>query len=206
MSFFWVGHFEFFFSKKKFFFCFIPMKISPNLYGRMDGSKFWCFPWFPENSLLCVILRYTVYVTGKSLSEALIFASTNPHTIWRQIVHCITTSIHETSKLKPGENMLCTEIVSDIQNNFCTQHVLPMFCKKKSFWQRFTCTYLSTCFSLSHSHFLALLTQKTAIMKDKNKYLSKFGFKIITHSWHPNHQIFFDQILFPFFSTPENQF
>ena len=35
------------------------MKISPNLYGRMDGSKFWCFPWFPENSLLCVILCYT---------------------------------------------------------------------------------------------------------------------------------------------------
>ena len=61
MSFFWVGHFEFFFRKKKFFFCFIPMKISPNLYGRMDGSKFWCFPWFPENSLLCVILCYTVY-------------------------------------------------------------------------------------------------------------------------------------------------
>ena len=38
------------------------MKISPNLYGRMDGSKFWCFPCFPENSLLCVILRYTVYL------------------------------------------------------------------------------------------------------------------------------------------------
>ena len=51
-----------FFSKKKFFFCFVLMKISPNLYGRMDGSKFWCFPWFPENSSLCVILRYTVYV------------------------------------------------------------------------------------------------------------------------------------------------
>ena len=30
--------------------------------------------------------------------------------------------------------------VSDIENNFCTQHVLPMFCKKMSFWQRFTCT------------------------------------------------------------------
>ena len=26
--------------------------------------------------------------------------------------------MHENSKLKPGENMLCTEIVSDIQNNF----------------------------------------------------------------------------------------
>jgi hypothetical protein len=31
---------EIFFQKKTFFFCFIPMKISPNLYGRMDGSKF----------------------------------------------------------------------------------------------------------------------------------------------------------------------
>ena len=65
MSFFWFGHFEFFFRKKKNFFCFIPMKISPNLYGRMDGSKFWCFPWFPENSLLCVILCYTVYIFFK---------------------------------------------------------------------------------------------------------------------------------------------
>ena len=53
---FWIFFFDFFF----FFFCFIIMKISPNLNGRMDGSKFWCFPWFPENSLLCVILRYTV--------------------------------------------------------------------------------------------------------------------------------------------------
>ena len=52
--------------------------------------------------------------------------------IWQQIVHWITSSIHENSKLKPGENMLCTEIDSDIQNNFCTQHILPMFCKKKS--------------------------------------------------------------------------
>ena len=41
--------------------------------------------------------------------------------------------------------MLYTEIFSDIQNIFCTHHVLPMFCKKKSFWQRFTCTkYLFT--------------------------------------------------------------
>ena len=31
------------------------------------------------------------------------------------------------------------QIASDIQNNFCTQHVLPMFCKNKSFWKRFTC-------------------------------------------------------------------
>ena len=59
-QFFWIGHFEFFFFKKK-------MKISPNLYDRMDGSKFWCFPWFPKNSWLCIILRYTVY--NKILSK-----------------------------------------------------------------------------------------------------------------------------------------
>ena len=51
-----------FFFKKTTYFFFIPMKISPNLYGRMDMWKFWCFSWFPENSLLCVILRYTVYI------------------------------------------------------------------------------------------------------------------------------------------------
>ena len=39
-------------------------------------------------------------VTGKSLSEALIFA-------------------------EHGENMLCTKIVLNVRNNFCTQHVLP---------------------------------------------------------------------------------
>ena len=39
--------------------------------------------------------------------------------------------------------MLCTEIDFDIQNNFFTQHVLPMFCKNKSFWQRFTCNVLN---------------------------------------------------------------
>ena len=32
-----------------------------------------------------------------------------------------------------GENMLSTEIAFDILNNFCTQHVLLMFCKNKSF-------------------------------------------------------------------------
>ena len=72
-------------------------------------------------------------ITGKSLSEALIFASTKPQYDYRLFTELHTNSIHENSKLKPGENMLFTEIVSDIQNNFCIQHVLPVFCKKKSF-------------------------------------------------------------------------
>ena len=65
--------------------------------------------------------------TGKSLSEALIFASTNQQNDDRLFIELQDQYLHENSKLKPGENMLCTEIVSDIQNNFCTQHVLPMF-------------------------------------------------------------------------------
>ena len=50
-----------FFSKKKKLFCFMPMKISYKLCHWIDGTQFWCFTWYAENSLLCVILRYTVY-------------------------------------------------------------------------------------------------------------------------------------------------
>ena len=83
-------------------------------------------------------LATRVSCTGKSLSEALIFASTNPQYddiffIELQVQYMkIPSSEH-------GESMLCTEIDFDIQNNLCTQHVLPMFCKNKSLWQRFTC-------------------------------------------------------------------
>ena len=44
------------------FFQFIPMKISHKLCDRMDGTQFLSFPWLPANSLLCVILRYTLYL------------------------------------------------------------------------------------------------------------------------------------------------
>ena len=100
------------------------------LIGRRTQSwMLWFFPlWMLSFYLACKVTAKMLELwkifttTGKSLSEALIFASTYPH-----------------SKLRPGENMLCTEIASDIQNSFCTQHVLPMFYKKKSYWQRFTC-------------------------------------------------------------------
>ena len=68
--------------------------------------------------------------TGKSLSEALIFASTNPQYDDR-FVHWITGSIHEKSKLKPGENMLCTEIVSDIQTSDIFDHNMFYPCSEK---------------------------------------------------------------------------
>ena len=83
------------------------------------------------------MVRANLY-TGKSLSEALIFASTNPQYDDRLFIELQVQDMKMPSS-EHVENMLHTEIVFYIQNNFCTQHVLPMFCKKKSFWQRFTC-------------------------------------------------------------------
>ena len=107
---------------------------------------------------------------GKSLSEALIFASSNP---LRKFVMeewqldggwqatpsftkflsnpqydnrlFIELQVQQMKILRSNVGRTCcvTEIVSDIQNNFCKQHVLPMFCKKKSFRQRFTCTLVT---------------------------------------------------------------
>ena len=82
-----------------------------------------------RNMKLFVLIIISLVVTGKSLSEALIFASTNPQYDDRLFIELQVQYVYENSKFKPGENMLCTEIVSDIQKNFCTQHVLPMFCK-----------------------------------------------------------------------------
>ena len=96
-----------------FTFQFLNVKIDHNTkFAKLTIVK-WLL-WYNCNVYHWKIEKQTLS-TGKSLSEA------NPPTIRRQIVHWITSSIHENSKLKPGENMLCIEIVSDIQNNFCTQ-------------------------------------------------------------------------------------
>jgi hypothetical protein len=54
---------------------------------------------------MCLVLKWQAradFGTGKSLSEALLFA-------------------------EHGENMLFTKIVLNVRNNFCTQHVFPRF-------------------------------------------------------------------------------
>ena len=88
----------------------------------------------------CILfnVKTIVWGTGKSLSEALIFPSINPQYDHRLFIE-LQVQYMKIPSSEHGENMLCTEIVFDIQNNFCTQHVLPMFCKNKNFWQRFTC-------------------------------------------------------------------
>ena len=74
--------------------------------------------------------------TGKSLSGTLIFASTNPQYDDRLFIEL------QVQYMKiPSSNLGRTCCVRKLFLNFCTQLVLPMFYKKKSFWQRFTCTY-----------------------------------------------------------------
>ena len=64
--------------------------------------------------------------TGKSLSEAFIFASTNPQ--YDDILFIeLQVQYVKIPSSEHGENMLCTEIDFDIQNNLCTQHVHNMF-------------------------------------------------------------------------------
>ena len=84
---------------------------------------------------------YFFYFVQVNLSQKLLFL--------HQLSHNMTTYCSLNYKFNKyvkipssehGENMLCTEIDFDIQNNLCSQHVLHMFWKNKSFWQRFTCT------------------------------------------------------------------
>ena len=87
--------------------------------------------------------------TGKSLSEALIFASTNPQYDDRLFIE-LQVQCMKIPSSEHWEKTLCTEIVFGIQKNVCIQHVLPMFCKKKSFWQWFTCTQTNVNSFCSH--------------------------------------------------------
>ena len=70
-------------------------KTNPNLDEEISFSCRQCYKSFEEPRFLILHIS-----TGKSLSEALLFA-------------------------EHGENMLCTKIVLNVRNNFCTQHVLP---------------------------------------------------------------------------------
>ena len=75
------------------------------------------------------------WVTGKSLSEALIFALTNPQSDDRLFIEL------QVQYMKiPSSNLWRACCVQKLFRTFRTIFVLPMFWKEKSFWQRFTCT------------------------------------------------------------------
>ena len=68
-------------------------------------------------------------VTGKSWSEALIFASTNPQYDDRMFIE-LQVQYMKIPSSEHGENMLCTEIDFDIQNNLCTPTCSPHILQK----------------------------------------------------------------------------
>ena len=68
----------------------------------------------------------TCKCTDKSLSDPLIFASTKPQYDDRLFIE-LQVQYMKTPSSEHGENMLCTKIVLNVRNNFCTQHVLPRF-------------------------------------------------------------------------------
>ena len=71
--------------------------------------------------------------TGKSLSEAFILTSTNPH-FDRTLFVDLPVQYMKTTSSEHKENMLCTQIVFcfcfEIQNKICKQHVLPSPCSE----------------------------------------------------------------------------
>ena len=60
------------------------------------------------------------------MSKALIFASSNPQYDNRLFIE-LPVQYMKIQSSEHGENMLCTEIVLNVKNNFSTQHALPMF-------------------------------------------------------------------------------
>ena len=74
---------------------YLGMSVSKIIFDKGQQSGLF---WIWINSIY--IKNYKL--TGKSLSEALLFA-------------------------EHGENMLCTKIVLNVKNNFCTQHVFSEF-------------------------------------------------------------------------------
>ena len=77
-----------------------------------------------------VQVSQTYYITGKSFSEALIFASTNQQYDDRLFID-LRVQYMKIPSSEHVKNLLCTQIVFCfsfyIQNNLCTQNVLGLF-------------------------------------------------------------------------------
>ena len=72
LAIFWVGHFEFYFFKKKFFFCFILMKISHKLCVRMDGTQFLWLWWYTAKTQSPQTFQPAVYILPKVICKFLV--------------------------------------------------------------------------------------------------------------------------------------
>ena len=83
---------------------------------------------------------FVVICTGKSLSEALLFAEHGENRLCTKIVlnNIRTISVHTMFSLGLSFEFSCIELV--IQWTI-VDILWVSWCKNKSFWQRFTCTY-----------------------------------------------------------------
>ena len=99
---------------------------------NLEGERVWIFN---RVGIACPPPSGWNLVTGKSLSEALIFESKNT-----QYSLNYKFNTWKCQAQAWGEHVVYRNCFWHSEQFFCTQHVLPMFCKKKSFWQRFTCT------------------------------------------------------------------
>ena len=89
-----------------------------------------------KTTKFCKISTIDLTVTkGESLSNALIFCRIwGEHVVYRNCSECQKQFLYTTYSPRTPQNMGRTCHVQnffDIQNNFCTQHVLPMFFKNK---------------------------------------------------------------------------
>ena len=109
------------FKKSSFFWTFLSIILSLSDYG---------------SDIAVAVLLYGEEDTGKSLSDALIFASTNPQYDDRLFIE-LQVQYMKIPSSERQENMLCTQIgfCFDIQVNLCKKHVLSL---------EFSCTELVT--------------------------------------------------------------
>ena len=116
-------------------FCFFSpeLAIKNILVSKMNGTRL----WFPFIALLVIQMKqklqngldlviYLLHLPG-SVKQNVQVNLCQKFLFLHQLTHNMTIDCSLNYKFKPGENLLCTEIVSDIPNNFCTQHVLPRF-------------------------------------------------------------------------------
>ena len=118
----------------------------------------WINSIYKNGWIMIVGKIHPIQNTGKSLSEALIFASTNPQYDDRLPLNYLLV---QYMKITRSEYVVYTNCFwFDIQNNLSTQYVLSLefscselviqwticvilwvsWCKNKCFWKRFTCT------------------------------------------------------------------
>ena len=106
------------------------------------------------------------------MSEVLIFASNNAQYNDRLFIE-LQVQYMKIPSSEQGDNMLCTEIVFDIRNNLCTQHVLPRF--ELGIFMYWTCNSMNNL-----SLYCALVDAK---IRASDKDLPVLGLTLLIPSW-----------------------